>query len=117
MTFPFTALSPSADEEDIVPAPKGIPGPRGGGCRSLLASASVELSSSEPGTLADNLDLTRAAVDLGGKAKDVCFALCASSISSGGCSLWIVPLSRTGDGDVEGGSEDGGLGVFLRDGI
>lgn len=48
----------------------GIPSPKGGS-RS---------SSSDPGTLVDNLDLLRGVDVLGGKAKFDCFAVCRSSL-------------------------------------
>jgi hypothetical protein len=92
---------------------KGIPGPRGGR-RSLSVSSLEPLlsSSSESGTLDDNLDFEREVGTRGGKAKFFCLAVCMSStLGSETRRLSIGPLVLAGDDDSEGDVEFGGLGI------
>lgn len=72
--------------------------------------AGPEDSSSEPGTLEDNLERERP-IPRGGYTKVPCFAVNSSPRLSSVAALFIAIRSRAGDDDNDGGSEFGGLGV------
>jgi len=103
------------EDNDVAIELEGIPGPKGGGRSFRVAGVIGVSSSSDPGTLADNLDLLRGIDILGGNAKFVCFAVWRSSpLPSAASALLCAARSREGEGDAD--ADEGGLGVLLRPG-